>query len=155
MQVKYIEDPELAYVMQRYRECHDFFHVMCLMPVSHFGETVVKIFEASHMGLPVAFLSSIAGPFRLSNEERVSLFGQGQLASWAWRMGKKSKPLIAVRWEDCWEKDFGEMRKSLGWDEDPPVKVEYAGRSKVAQQDKSRGRWPSKIIAAETATRAS
>src|SRR5271154_1708537 len=24
--VRYIDDPELAYVMQRYRECHDFYH---------------------------------------------------------------------------------------------------------------------------------
>jgi len=117
------------------------------MPVSHLGETVVKIFEASHMGLPVAFLSSIAGPFRLSNEERMALFGQGQLANWAWRMGKKSKPLIAVRWEECWDKDFGEMRRTLGWDEEPPVKVEYAGRIKSNNtQDKSRGRWPSKMM---------
>lgn len=135
--------------MQRYRECHDFFHLMCSMPVSHLGETVVKIFEASHMGLPVAFLSSIAGPFRLSNEERAALFGQGQLANWAWRMGKKSKPLIAVRWEDAWERKFEEMRRDLGFDELPPVNVEYAGRSKSKSRDKSRGRWPSKIIASE------
>lgn len=117
------------------------------MPVSHLGETVVKIFEASHMGLPVAFLSSIAGPFRLSNDERRALSGRDGLANWAWKMGRKSKPLIAVRWEECWEKDFEEMRKELGWEGNPPVKVEYAGRSKAkSASDKSRGRWPSKMM---------
>jgi ubiquinone biosynthesis protein COQ4 len=116
------------------------------MPVSHLGETVVKIFEASHMGLPVAFLSSIAGPFRLNNEERMALFSQGKLARWAWRMGKKSKPLIAVQWEQCWEKDFTEMRETLGWDEPPPVQVEYAGRARAKTPDRSRGRWPSKML---------
>jgi ubiquinone biosynthesis protein COQ4 len=121
------------------------------MPVSHLGETVVKIFEASHMGLPVAFLSSLAGPFRLSNEERIALFGQGQLAKWAWRMGQKSKPLIAVRWEECWERDFKEMQRNLGWDEPPPVNVDYAGRVRVTNiPDKSRGRWPSKMMERET-----
>jgi ubiquinone biosynthesis protein COQ4 len=147
VQVKYIEDPELAYVMQRYRECHDFFHLMCSMPVSHLGETVVKIFEASHMGLPVAFLSSVAGPARLNNVERSALFGVDNLSNWAWRMGKKSKPLSAVRWEECWEKDFAGLRLTLGWDEDPPIKVDYAGRVKVNQAHfKNNGRWPSKVI---------
>lgn len=122
---------------------------MCSMPVSHLGETVVKIFEASHMGLPVAFLSSIAGPFRLTSDERTALFGQGQLASWAWRMGKKSKPLIAVRWEDAWERNFDEMKRDLGWDEPPPVRVDFRGRVKTSSQDKSRGRWPSKMISAQ------
>lgn len=152
--VRYIEDPELAYVMQRYRECHDFYHVMCLMPVSHLGETVVKVFEAAHMGLPVAFLSSIAGPVRLSNEERAALFGiggaggiQGGLAGWAWRMGKKTKLLIGIRWEEMWERDFDELRREVGFDEDPPVKVTYEGRKRRASQTETlnKGRWPSKM----------
>lgn len=132
--------------MQRYRECHDFYHVMCSMPVSHLGETVVKIFEASHMGLPVAFLSSIAGPLRLSNEERLALFGQEGLAAWAWRMGKKSKPLIGVPWEEHWESNFDELRTSLGFDEPPPIDVHYSGRTKAPASTKSKGRWPSKVI---------
>lgn len=153
--VKYIEDAELAYVMQRYRECHDFYHVMCLMPVSHLGETVVKIFEAAHMGLPVAFLSSLAGPVRLSNEERATLFGIGAgsgtsgLAGWAWRMGKRTKPLIGIRWEEMWERDFDELRREAGFNEDPPVKVNYQGRkSKKASPSSetlNKGRWPSKM----------
>ncbi|PWN37299.1 coenzyme Q biosynthesis Coq4 [Meira miltonrushii] len=119
--VRFIQDSELAYVMQRYRECHDFYHLMCSMPVNHLGETVVKIFEAAHMGLPVAFLSSIAGPLRLSNEERSSLMGTDGLAAWAWKMGKKSKPLIGVRWEEHWETDMDQLRASLGFDEPPPI----------------------------------
>ena len=27
-QVRYVDDPELAYVMQRYREIHDFVHAL-------------------------------------------------------------------------------------------------------------------------------
>jgi ubiquinone biosynthesis protein COQ4 len=154
--VQFIEDPELAYVMQRYRECHDFYHVMCSMPVSHLGETVVKIFEASHMGLPVAFLSSIAGPVRLRNEERLALLGSSGtngLASWAWRTGRRSKPLIGVRWEQHWERDFSEMQKALGFDEPPPFEVQYTGRSKsTSSNDLAKGRWPSKVLERRTAT---
>lgn len=148
-QVRFIDDQEMAYVMQRYRECHDFYHLMCGMPVSHLGETVVKIFEAAHMGLPVAFLSSLAGPLRLSNEERIALFGNGEssLARWAWRMGRRSRPLIGVSWEKHWETDFAQLRASLGFDEDPPIKVGYSGRAKSATSaTKTRGRWPSKVF---------
>jgi ubiquinone biosynthesis protein COQ4 len=31
--VKFVGDEELAYVMLRYRECHDFFHVLTGLPV--------------------------------------------------------------------------------------------------------------------------
>lgn len=114
------------------------------MPVSHLGETVVKMFEASHMGLPVAFLSSLAGPIRLNHDERSALFsGQEGLANWAWRMGKKSRPLIAVWWEKHWETDFDAFRREIGFDEEPPIKVGYTGRTKT--NSKTRGKWPSKV----------
>src|SRR5690349_663896 len=31
--VQYIDDEECAYVMQRYRECHDFYHAVTGLPV--------------------------------------------------------------------------------------------------------------------------
>lgn len=30
--VRYVDDPELAYVMQRYREIHDFVHTLLQVP---------------------------------------------------------------------------------------------------------------------------
>lgn len=126
-QVQYITDPSCAYLMQRYRESHDFYHMICSMPVSTLGETVVKIFEFAHFGLPVALLSSIAGPLRLSNEDRWLLINE--LGPWAYDMGVRSREkskgtLLAVRWEERWEMDFNEMRKELGIS-DPPVQVRY------------------------------
>lgn len=144
--VRFIQDSELAYVMQRYRECHDFYHLMCSMPVNHLGETVVKIFEAAHMGLPVAFLSSIAGPLRLSNEERSSLMGTNGLAAWAWKMGKQSKPLIGVRWESHWETDMNQLRSQLGFDEPPPIQVDFHKGKMTPRNSLAKGRWPSKMM---------
>ena len=31
-EVQFVDDPDLAYVMQRYREVHDFWHVLCDIP---------------------------------------------------------------------------------------------------------------------------
>ena len=41
--VRFIEDPELAYVMQRYRQTHDFVHVLVGVPTCVLGELAVKV----------------------------------------------------------------------------------------------------------------
>jgi ubiquinone biosynthesis protein COQ4 len=43
--VRFIEDPEMAYVMARYRQVHDFWHVLCGLPISVRGELALKLFE--------------------------------------------------------------------------------------------------------------
>lgn len=145
--MRYIDDPEQAYVMQRYRESHDFYHLLCSMPVSTLGETVVKIFEASHFGLPVAYLSSLAGPLRLSSEERWLLIRE--LGPWAWEMGKTCREklnggtLLSLYWEERWEVDMREMKRELGLSE-PPVRVEY--EVKRGMGGKKKKAWTTKTV---------
>ena len=62
---KYIQDLELAYVMQRYREVHDTIHVLLGYNVSVSEELAVKWYEMSMLGLPSAALSSFFGPLNL------------------------------------------------------------------------------------------
>ncbi|KAH9821315.1 coenzyme Q biosynthesis protein Coq4-domain-containing protein [Melampsora americana] len=117
--VRYIDSPELAYVMQRYRECHDFYHVISGgFPVSVSGEIVVKWFELANMGLPVAALSALFGPLRLSSGRRGRLLRT--YVPWALKCGSSAQSLISVDWESHWETDLKELREMLGiWD--PPV----------------------------------
>ena len=68
--VKYIPDLELAYVAQRYKEIHDFFHVLLDYDVSVVDELAVKWFEALHLALPSASISGLFGPLRLNSQER-------------------------------------------------------------------------------------
>ena len=52
--VKNIDDYELAYVKQRYKEIHDFIHtILGYDDVSILSELKVKHFEMVHFGLPV------------------------------------------------------------------------------------------------------
>eukprot|EP00117_Sycon_ciliatum_P022125 scpid86842/ scgid2598/ Ubiquinone biosynthesis protein COQ4 homolog, mitochondrial; Coenzyme Q biosynthesis protein 4 homolog len=64
--VKYVDDAELAYVMQRYREVHDFIHTLTGLPTSVYGEVVAKWFEMLQTGLPMCMLSSFFGPLQLT-----------------------------------------------------------------------------------------
>ncbi|KAF3422457.1 hypothetical protein E2986_12483 [Frieseomelitta varia] len=63
--VRFVEDTELAYVMQRYRETHDIYHALLLMPTTMLGEVSVKWIEAVQLRLPMCFSGAIFGAFRL------------------------------------------------------------------------------------------
>ncbi|KAF8072202.1 ubiquinone biosynthesis protein COQ4, mitochondrial [Lyophyllum atratum] len=115
--VHYIDDPELAYVMQRYRECHDFYHCICNLPVNVESELALKFFEFVNLGLPVAAISAAFGPLRLNSQKRSRLFSE--YVPWAFRCGGSARSLITVYWEDRWDQNVEEMKKELGiWD--PP-----------------------------------
>ncbi|KAF5909443.1 ubiquinone biosynthesis protein COQ4, mitochondrial isoform X2, partial [Clarias magur] len=64
--VKFVDNEELAYVMQRYREVHDLVHTILGMPTNMLGEVAVKLFEAAQTGLPMCIMGSVLGPLRLS-----------------------------------------------------------------------------------------
>jgi len=96
--VRYVANEELAYVMLRYREVHDFLHVLSGLPTSVVGEIALKWLEMAQTGLPVAALSALVAPLRLSPQERAQLFGA--LAPWALRTAAACPPLLSVLYED-------------------------------------------------------
>lgn len=63
--VRFVEDTELAYVMQRYRETHDIYHALFLMPTTMLGEVSVKWIEALQLRLPMCLSGAIFGAYRL------------------------------------------------------------------------------------------
>lgn len=113
--------------MQRYRECHDFYHVLLGFPVSVSAELVVKWFEMANMGLPVAFLSSFFGPLRLRSDKRRRLVKT--YMPWALRAGANTKPLISVYWEKRWETLIDDLRQELGVHPPPMTWDEYRATS--------------------------
>jgi ubiquinone biosynthesis protein COQ4 len=64
--VRFLQDPDTAYAMVRYRQIHDFWHILCDLPPTLSGELALKWFEWRQTGLPVAGLSALIGPLRLS-----------------------------------------------------------------------------------------
>lgn len=103
--------------MQRYRECHDFYHCICNLPVNVSSELALKVFEFANLGLPLAAISALFGPLRLTSKQR-SRFVR-EYVPWAMRCGGSARSLITVYWEKRWEQDVGELKLELGiWD--PP-----------------------------------
>jgi ubiquinone biosynthesis protein COQ4 len=109
--VKYIDDEECAYVMQRYRECHDFYHALTGLPVMVEGEVALKAFEFANTLLPMTGLSLFAVA-RLKPVERSRFFNI--FLPWAVSNGVKGKDVINVYWEEQLERDVQSLRTELG-----------------------------------------
>jgi len=110
-EVKYIDDEECAYVMQRYRECHDFYHALTGLPIVVEGEVALKAFEFANTLLPMTGLSMFAVT-RLKKSER-ERFWKIYLP-WALKNGTKAKEVINVYWEEQLERDVEQLRAELG-----------------------------------------
>jgi ubiquinone biosynthesis protein COQ4 len=118
--VRYLAaDEECAYVMQRYRESHDFYHALTGLPTFREGEVALKAFEFANTLLPMTGLSVLAG-FTLKKGERKRLWDT--YLPWAVRNGLKAQEVICVYWEELLEKDVEDLRRELGIEAPPDLR---------------------------------
>ncbi|KAK5164351.1 Ubiquinone biosynthesis protein [Saxophila tyrrhenica] len=117
--VRYIDDPEEAYVMQRYRETHDFTHAITGLPVIIEGELAVKAFEFANTLLPMTALSLVAY-VRLKPVERERFWSV--YFPWAVRNGLKAEEVVNVYWEEELETDVDVLRARLGIEVPPDLR---------------------------------
>lgn len=116
--VQFVDDPELAYVMQRYREGHDLFHTVLGMPTNMLGEVAVKWVEAIQTGLPMCFGGAVFGPMRFRPKQREKYLST--FLPWAIHTGRSSKLLMNMYFEKRWEQSIHEIRCEFGI-EPPPI----------------------------------
>lgn len=117
--VRYIDDEECAYVMQRYRECHDFYHAIVGVPTMREGEVALKAFEFVNTRLPMTALSCVAVT-TLNGAERQRFWDV--YLPWAVRSGLRCKDLINVYWEKQLERDVDELREELHLEVPPDLR---------------------------------
>ena len=139
--VKYIDNEESAYVMQRYRECHDFYHALTGLPVMVEGEVALKTFEFANTLLPMAGLSIFAVTKLRPAERR--RFWQTYLP-WALRNGLWCRDIINVYWEEELERDVDHMRIELGIEKPPDLRrtrkqLAYKRKSSREKQNRTSG----------------
>jgi len=109
--VAYIQDPDLAYIMTRYRQNHDFWHALTGLPPTVLGELGLKWLELVQTGLPVAALSATVGSLRLSEDEKRILWDV--YLPWAIRVGKEAEFLMNVYYEEEFEVELSVLRDRL------------------------------------------
>jgi ubiquinone biosynthesis protein COQ4 len=138
-EVQYIDDEECAYVMQRYRECHDFYHALTGLPIVVEGEVALKAFEFANTVLPMTGLSVFALT-RMKPAERKRFFAI--YGPWAVKNGLGSKEVINVYWEEQLERDVDELRAELGIEKPidlRDIRKKERARKKADREAKERG----------------
>ncbi|GAW27424.1 putative coenzyme Q biosynthesis protein Coq4 [Rosellinia necatrix] len=117
--VRYVDDEERAYVVQRYREAHDFYHALTGLPVVREGEVALKAFEFANTLLPMTGLSVLAVATLKPAERRRfwSVYGP-----WALRNGLRGREVINVYWEEELETDVRDLRARLNIEAPPDLR---------------------------------
>ncbi|KAJ8957562.1 hypothetical protein NQ318_020602 [Aromia moschata] len=111
MTVQFIDDIQLAYVIQRYREAHDLVHTVLQMPTHMLGEVTVKWVEAIQTRLPMCIGGAIFGPVRLKPKHR-QLYVNHYLP-WALKTGINAEFLMNVYFEKRWEQPLSEFYEEV------------------------------------------
>jgi len=106
--VQYIDDEELVYVMQRYRETHDFHHVLLEMRTNMIGEVAVKYFEGIQLGLPMCIFAGIFGAARLGPIHR-GQFKELYLP-WITEQALNGRLLMTMDYENHFERPIADIQ---------------------------------------------
>jgi ubiquinone biosynthesis protein COQ4 len=111
--VKHVADPTLAYVMTRYRQCHDFLHTITGCGRSVEEELAVKILEWRHTGLPLGLLAVAGGWPHLNPAQRAHM---RVYAQWAYQNApccvhgeRQVLMYLNVPWEDMLAKGVDDV----------------------------------------------
>lgn len=118
--VKFIDDEELAYIYQRYRECHDFYHSITGLPIIIEGEIAVKVLEYMNIGMPMSGMGALFAPLRLKPSQKERLYNI--YYPWAIQSGLSSKPLINIYWENILTENVTDLRRELGIEQPPDLR---------------------------------
>jgi ubiquinone biosynthesis protein COQ4 len=109
--VKYIPDLELAYLLQRYKETHDFYHVLLNYGRTVVEEIAVKWFEGIHLRLPSSCLSGLFAPFSLSINDNINLYTK--YLPHVIENADKSNFILKYYFENRIEQDLDDLRKEI------------------------------------------
>lgn len=117
--VRFMTDEEAAYVLVRYRQVHDFWHVLAGLPPTLLGEVALKCFEFRVTGLPMAGLAGTLGQLKLQRKDLPVLYGK--YLPWAMQTRATAADLLSYRYEQQLHKPVEQVRFELNFSKAPEV----------------------------------
>jgi ubiquinone biosynthesis protein COQ4 len=108
---RHVDDPDMAYLMRRFRQTHDVWHTLLGMGVEGHEEVLIHWFTFGQLRLPVSALIMLFGSMKhLVLERRWNAIRHSMME--AYRAGRDAAPLMQVYWEDLWERPLDEVRRT-------------------------------------------
>jgi ubiquinone biosynthesis protein COQ4 len=105
----YVDDPDLAYLMRRFRQTHDVWHALLGLGVHGHEEVVIHAFSFGQLRLPVSAMIVLLGSLKHMVLERRWDTLRHSLRE-AYELGRDAAPLRGVYWERLWRDPVDEVR---------------------------------------------
>jgi ubiquinone biosynthesis protein COQ4 len=106
---RHVDDPDMAYLMRRFRQTHDVWHVLLGMGIAGHEEVLIHWFTYGQLRLPVSAMIMVLGTMKhLVLERRWDALRYSMME--AYRSGRDAEPLMPVIWEDLWERPLADVR---------------------------------------------
>jgi ubiquinone biosynthesis protein COQ4 len=105
----YVDDPEMAYLMRRFRQTHDVWHALLGLGIAGHEEVVIHWFSWGQLRLPVSALIMFFGSLKHVVLERRWGALRHSLRE-AYQLGRDAPPLLGVYWEEHWNEPLAEVR---------------------------------------------
>jgi ubiquinone biosynthesis protein COQ4 len=110
---RHVDDPDMAYLMRRFRQTHDVWHALLGLGITGHEEVIIHWFSFGQLQLPVSAMIMVFGTLKHIFGERRWGALRHSLGE-AYRVGRDAAPLLAVRWEDFWDQPLADVRARLG-----------------------------------------
>jgi len=110
---RHVDDPDMAYLMRRFRQTHDVWHALLGLGITGHEEVIIHWFSFGQLRLPVSALIMVFGSMKHILFERrwgALRHSMGE----AYRAGRDAKPLLGVVWEDRWAEPLADVRAEYG-----------------------------------------
>ncbi|MBA3818963.1 MAG: hypothetical protein H0X17_08740 [Deltaproteobacteria bacterium] len=106
---RHVDDPDMAYLMRRFRQTHDVWHALLGIGITGHEEVLIHWFSWGQLRLPVSGMIMMLGSLKhLVLERRWQAVRHSMLE--ACRAGRDAAPLLGVYWEDLWEEPLEAVR---------------------------------------------
>ena len=119
----HIDDPDVRYLIQRYRQVHDIWHVLLGLGTRGHEEVLVHAFVLGHLGLPVSAMIVLLGGLKHIVFERRWAALRHAVRE-AFDSGRDAEPLLLVQWENLWSEPVDGLRQRYGIRPSTPAWVE-------------------------------
>ena len=110
---RHVDDPDIAYLMRRFRQTHDVWHALLGLGIEGHEEVLVHWFSWGQLRLPVSAMIMLFGSLKhIVLERRWATLRHSALE--AYRDGRDAAPLLGVYWEDLWALPLDHIRSAYG-----------------------------------------
>jgi len=102
---------DVGYLAERGFQLHDLFHVLTGFDTTPLGEVRVVSFTVAQTPAPYPAMIIASRPLQMVLYKPELLPAVMDAITEGWALGRRSKPLMQVHWEEFWERPLDEIRR--------------------------------------------